>query len=51
MTQGDLDAAKVVMHKILNDSGYGSWVSDAKVEEVAYAIIEAVDEHRKKRTK
>jgi hypothetical protein len=50
MTQGDLNAAKAALQKILDEAGYGSYVSAENVERAAYAVVEALDEHRKTRT-
>jgi hypothetical protein len=50
MTQGDLNAAKTALRKILDEAGYGSWVNDEQIERAAYAVVEALDDHRKTRT-
>ena len=49
MTQGELDAAKVALRKILDEAGYGSWVNDEQIDKAAYAVLEAVDDYRKAR--
>ncbi len=47
MTQKELDLGKAALRRLLDASGYGGFVDDAKVESAAYAVIEAVDDYRK----
>ncbi len=47
MTQHELDVGEAEVRKAINASGYGRWVSDAQCEQVAYAVIQAVDDYRK----
>ncbi len=47
MTQHELDIGEAEVRKLINAAGYGRWVSDAQCEQVAFAVIQAVDDFRK----
>lgn len=46
MTRGDLDAGKNAVRAMIDNLGYGDWVSDEQCEDFARVVIEAVDKHR-----
>lgn len=45
-TDEEVAAGAAAVRSKINASGYGAWVSDAQCEEVARAVLEAVEELR-----
>lgn len=41
-TDEEIAAATAAVRKKIDESGYGSWVSDAQCEDVAKAVLDAV---------
>ena len=46
--EADIEAATAAVRRLINESGYGAFVSDTQCREFAIAVLVAVREHRKK---
>lgn len=46
MTKDDLNTGTAAVRNMINQSGYGSFVSDEQCQAFAYTVIDAVDKRR-----